>query len=166
MVVRTTFADPTGRSALANTLQHPCRIYVVELTDGRHASVLGVVGSRTLRSPDDTEAWLRSMMSGLDARGFAVTFNEATPMEPGVISISVALRTAWIATISTSRTANVVLHVRAWRAGSPVIDSDYRGALTTVNWFETASEWQGAVNHAFAKALDIMAPDLRRLCPA
>jgi hypothetical protein len=165
MTVSASFVDSTPHAAMA--VAPPCSIDVVELVDARHApGTLGVVAGRAVKSPDDTNAWLRSIIGGLRARGVAVDFREPASTPSDAILVRVSLQTAWVTNVWDNGTANVVLHVRAGRGGAATIDRDYRGSLSTVNWASGVGELQGLVDHAFAKALDAIAADLRPLCAA
>jgi hypothetical protein len=158
---RTTTAAPTPAPA------HPCKVHVVELRDGRRApETLGVLTGRAVKSPADTQAWLRSVVGGLDARGFQIDFDTPPSPSPDAVSAKVALQSAWVTAISTNKTANVVLHVQANGPSSQAIDRDYRGDVSNLNWASTDGEIRRVVDYAFAKALDSIAADLRPLCPA
>ncbi len=141
-----------------------CPILVTEVIDTRRArDTLGVVAGRAVKSPPNSEAWLRSVVTGLNARGFAVEF--ADQPQPGVMVASFSLQTAWVTDEATNMTANVVLRVRATREGATPLSRDYRGAVSRVNWATTDSELQHLIEASFGKALDPIASDLQALCP-
>jgi hypothetical protein len=140
-----------------------CAVNITAVADARTSpEILGIVG-RAVKAPSDTQAWLRSILQGLGSRGFQVGF--AAAPEPEAINMQVRLDKAWLTGTATNKTANVVVHVRAERAGSAPLEADYRGALTVMNWASTAAELQRLADTAFAKALDEMTPPLKRLCP-
>jgi hypothetical protein len=144
-----------------------CVLNVSEVVDGRAApDTLGIVAGRAVKAPLDSQAWLRSILQGFDRRGFQVDFRPAAAPNPAAITMKVRLQKAWLTSVATNKNANVVLHIRAERAGLPPLDADYRGDLSVLNWASTAAELQRLVDASFAKALDDMTPPLRRLCPA
>ncbi|MDB5433637.1 MAG: hypothetical protein JWP35_4753 [Caulobacter sp.] len=157
-------SDTTHRKAVAPAPPPvlTCRIHVVALIDGRRApDTLGIITGRAVKSPPDTQGWLRSVVGGLEARGVGVDFDAA---QPGDLETTVSLQTAWVTAVTTNMTANVVLHMKAEKPGAPPIDRDFRGGLSNINWASGDREIQTLVNKAFAGALDGMAKDLHALC--
>src|SRR5262249_4343062 len=68
----------TPRTSPGAPLPKPaCRMSVVEIADDRmDPSVLGAVAGRTVRAPSDMQAWMRSVIGGLDRSGIAVEFDD------------------------------------------------------------------------------------------
>jgi hypothetical protein len=106
------------------------------------------------------------VVGGLANRGFSVGIETGAPLAPNVVVARVRLQSTWLNTTSTNKTATVVLHLKAERAGAAPVDDDVRSNLTRVNWDSTSGEMQRLVDAAFVQALDKMATDLRPLCPA
>ncbi len=151
-----------------------CAVNITELSDPRRApDVLGMMGNRAIVAPADREAWLRSVFEvGLHARGFAATFTtpDASAATPDAnagdaLIVRVSVRSIWLSTVGMNKTAAAVLHVAASR-GSQTHEADYRGDVVLANWAGTQTEFNGALERAFARALDAIAVDLRPLCAA
>jgi hypothetical protein len=163
------FIDPARPLAAENTRnasRPQCRLVVDALVDARaQQGALGKVGNRPVKGPTDFEHWMRSVLEGLNHRGIDTSF--AGPEAAGSgLSASVALRTAWVSTIETSKTATVVMHVQLRRGSQPLAQHDYRGSQTAVNWASAEAEVRRLIEHAFAQALDKLAADVRRAeCP-
>lgn len=159
------FTSKPSRQATVGAAAAPaCALNVTEVVDARRApETLGVVLGKAVKSPSDTVAWLRSIVSDLGPRGYAVTFADpAAP--PTAVSAKVTLQTAWIADEMANKVASVVLVVEASGPGGVSLKRPYRGSVALVNWVNGSDELQGAVNRAFGKALDQIAVDLRSLC--
>jgi len=163
-----TFVDrlPEGyRLAKGEVAPPGCPVNVVQISDDRRAKdAIGVVGGRAVKAPLDTDAWLKSIMGGLNARRFAVSFDSARPPAAADITVSVSLKSVWLTSVMTNKAGTVVMHVHAERPGKPVIDKDLRGNLTNGNWASTRDELTNLTNAVFALALDQMAADLWTLC--
>jgi len=165
MVVNSSFADRAPTAAAKAVPGPACRLTVAEVIDGRRApDMLGIVSGRAIKSPSDPHAWLQSILGGLATRGVSVDFDkDAVPTADSIVA-KVRLQSAWLTDTKTNKTANVVLHVEAERAGSTKIERDYRGSLSTINWSGGVGETQRLVDDAFAEALNDMAADFYRLC--
>jgi hypothetical protein len=157
--------DGAKGEASATAAVFSCHVAIAEAADmRREPQLLGIVGGRAVNAPDDTTAWLTSILGGLQARGVGVAFDKDATPTGDVVVARVNLRSAWLTSVSTNKVANVVLHVRAERAGAPVIERDYRGSLTGVNWSSGEGELRRLVDDAFADALNDMAVDFHTLC--
>lgn len=166
MVASSTFVEPRAASVPAPTSSADCTVQIVRMTDARRApDVLGVVSGRAVKSPDNTQAWLQAILGGLGGRGLKISFASDAP-PGGAVVADVSLRSAWLTSTVTNKTANVVLHIRADRPGADPIDRDYRGAVSVMNWASTTDELQRLVDAAFGGALDNMAIDFRQMCHA
>lgn len=129
----------------------------------RDRQTLGMVTGRAVKAPSDVDGWLRSTMEGLGGRGLDLRpAADAAPAE--AIEIHVDLQAAWLRDIKTSKAANVLVHVRAERGGAPLLDRDYRGNISRINWASTDAELQHLIDDAFGKALDAIAADLKTAC--
>ena len=128
MEVNPSFVDRSAPKPVATTAVRNCRLNIVTLTDDRRApEMLGIVGGRAVKTPGDTQAWLRSVVNGLSTRGFTVDFSQNGTTGSGAVVASISLRTAWVTDVSITKDASVVFHVVASRAGSPTLERDYRG---------------------------------------
>lgn len=163
-----TFVDrvPEGYEPVRGEVAVPgCPVNVVQVSDDRRAKdAIGVVGGRAVKAPVDTDAWLKSIMGGLNARRFAVTFDSARPPAAADITVTVSLKSVWLTSVMTNKAGTVVMHLHAERPGKPVIDRDFRGNLTNGNWASTRDELTNLTNAIFALALDQMAVELWTLC--
>ena len=170
VTVSPTFIDrppPPMTPAAAALAPPPCGLNIVQVVDARRVpGTLGVVAGRSVKSPDDPVAWLTSILGGLNARGFTVTFDktQTEPPATGGLVANVSLTSAWLTDSMTNKIANVVLHVSVRRAGFDTYERDYRGSLTRMNWASTESELKKLADDAFAVALDDMGRELRALC--
>ena len=171
--VRSDFVDRTSSRArpASATTQPPsavqaCAATVTGIVDLRRSpEVLGAVGGRVVKAPADSGPWLKSIVGGLGTRGFSVSFApESRGPSDAKISVTIALRSAWVTNLSSDKVANVVLHVRAERSGRTPVDRDFRGAVTAVNWVNSAGELQALVDRAFSRALDDIAGAIHPLC--
>ena len=144
-----------------------CTAAFVETIDERRSpETVGVIGKRAVLAPKDATHWMRAVLSGLGARGVAVRF-DATDGAPGAITAKFRLQTAWIAENVSTYDANVVVKVEAEGPSGGTLDQSYRGrASRGIYWGGGGGVMQRAIDGAFAKALDRMAIDLKRLCAA
>jgi hypothetical protein len=138
---------------------------IVAVTDERmDPTVLGVVGGRTVRAPSDAQAWIRSVLRGLQAAGIQVEFADSDSEAPGTFNTRVLLRTAWVSSATTAKLANVVFNIE-YRGGAATPGAtDYRGHISSPNWNSTDDELQSVVNRAFDQALEQIATDFRSMC--
>jgi len=165
--VNPTFTDEVAPTAARAQVDQNCQVSVIELADGRRSpGILGIVGGRAIKAPEDTTAWLQSILGGLATRGVGVGFDKAAPANAKVVVARVRLQSAWLTETQTNKTANIVLHVRAEHGAAAPTERDYRGGLTKINWNNSDAELQKLVDEAFAEALNEMAFDLRHLCAA
>jgi hypothetical protein len=153
--------------AIANKGANPssCSVNFAEIRDERRSpDLVGVVNRRAVRAPADTQAWMRAVLSGLEARGVKVGFRPDA-VGAGLSTARLILQTAWIAGGEVTYSGNVVVKLEARAEGGRTIDQIYRGrASRTAYWSGGADTLQSAVDGAFADALDAMAADLRNLC--
>jgi hypothetical protein len=117
-----------------------------------------------VQSPDDAQAWMRSVINGLRESGVTVAFADDADDTPGVLNAVVTLKSAWVSSVATSKTASVVLTLAYRGSGGFAKETDYRGRVSSVNWASSDSELQGLVNNSFARALSQVATDLHGLC--
>lgn len=154
--------DPVAEAAAG-----ACTAAFVETIDERRSpETVGVIGKRAVLAPKDSAHWMRAVLSGLGARGVAVRF-DAADAATGAVTAKFRLQTAWIAENVSTYDANVVVKLEAQGPSGGTIDQRYRGrASRGIYWGGGGSVMQNAIDGAFAKALDQIAGDLKRLCEA
>jgi hypothetical protein len=163
--VETSVGYPAERRAVPPELRAPagCRLDVTEIADRRpDPSVMGRMAGRVVKAPGDPQAWIRNVVGSLNAYGIEVQFTAAPPLSE--LRASVALRTAWVSSIATAKTGNVVLSVRYERGGGLVKEAAYRGSESDVNWNNSSGEIQGMVDATLDQIVDAMSRDVRDLC--
>lgn len=166
------FADPDTSTANAPRVRvarnaTPCPLQIGRVSDLRtQPAILGNVAGRTVRAPESVEAWLNNVLgAGLASRGVAPHFDRRPASVTDPLTADVALRTAWVSNLHTSKSATVVLNLRLKRGEAMLKEQDYRGADTVMNWASGDGELQRMVDRAFGRALDQMAVDVRAACP-
>ncbi len=143
-----------------------CGVLIDQITDSRtDPSVLGVVLGRAVKGPADAQAWLRSVLGGLPARGVPVAFAASDPgAAAALVHLSIELRTAWVTTTSSNKNANVLLRAVLTKGSEPPVERNIRGIRSSINWNASDSELQSLVNAAFGSALDQLADSIRPMC--
>lgn len=160
-----TVTSPAVRSDTHRPDTVACPLRVVEIVDDRmDPQVLGQVGPRTVRAPADSDAWLRGVLSALPQFGVAVGFGEQAAAPARAIDARAELKTAWVASVTTAKTASVVLNVQYLRSGVLLKTADYRGSVSRANWNSGTGEIQGMLDDAFAQVLQQVTSDVRALC--
>lgn len=153
-----------------------CTVHFTDVTDARRDKLtVGVVYNRSVQSPDDTQAWMRSILGGLARRGVTPEFDtpaaadgsaaEATPA-PAAPTAKFSLQMVWLTGAAIDLSANTVVTIDATGADGHSLQKTYRGAVARMNWASGSNEMQVAINKAFSDALNKMAPDLAKLCPS
>jgi hypothetical protein len=107
--------------------------------------------------------WLRNVVAGLESRGVIPHF-DTNPGEASPLVASLSLRMAWVSEIHTSKTATTLWRLKLTRGESVLVDRDYRGSNTVMNWSSGDGELQRMVDRAFGGALDQIAGDVRAIC--
>lgn len=160
-----TVSSPTAHTPAHAPEAVACPVRVVEIVDDRmDPKTLGEVGGRPVRAPADANAWLRDVISGLQQYGVVVQFGEETPAPARVIDARAELKTAWVASVTTAKTASVVLTVQYLRADTLLKAVDYRGSVSSVNWNSSTGEIQNMLDDAFGQVLRQVTTDVRALC--
>jgi hypothetical protein len=137
----------------------PCRVRLAEITDERvDAQSMGDIGGRPIRA--DTLAWVRSGLASLDGGG-QITIVQA---EPADLALKVELLKAYVISITTVKSANVVLRVRYAHGSSGLDDRIYRGSEVGPNWMSTTGETEAALNGALSQVLDTIREDTLTRC--
>jgi hypothetical protein len=167
MTLSERFSDPDTRAVNAPRLPRratPCALIVTAIADTRaEPALLGRVAGRPVRAPDDVSLWLRNVVAGLESRGVIPHF-DTNPGEASPLVASLSLRMAWVSEIHTSKTATTLWRLKLTRGESVLVDRDYRGSNTVMNWSSGDGELQRMVDRAFGGALDQIAGDVRAIC--
>jgi len=165
------FADPDTSTANAPRVRASkdaahCPLQIDRIADLRtDPGILGNVAGRTVRAPESVDAWLHNVLgAGLASRGVTPHFDRRPQGVADPLTADVALRTAWVSDIHTSKSATAVLNLRLKRGEALLGERDYRGADTVLNWSSGDGELQRMVDRAFGRALDQIARDVRAAC--
>lgn len=143
-----------------------CSVNVAALNDlRRDPKTVGIVaGFKPVRSPDDTQGWMRAIVGSLSARGVAPTFDTPPDGSAAAPTVTDGLKSVWIEPVNTTFSSDVIMTIDATTADGRTLNKAYRGHVTVVNWNNGASEIQTAITRAFSDALNKIAPDLMALC--
>lgn len=140
-----------------------CAVAFTALSDDRRdPSTVGVVGNRAVQSPQDRQAWMRSILGGLTARGVTPGFDADAPAAAPTAKAS--LQMVWLSGVAVDFSANVIVAVDATGTDGHTLQKTYRGHVARLNWASGSDEMQVAINKAFSDVLNRMAPDLQALC--
>lgn len=149
-----------------NTSGGQCRFAIPPIDDLReNPELVGVLGRRKLLAPDDRAAWLRSILSGLPARGVDLKIlsdfdRETDDRDPA----GLILRSAWIDYYRGGFTAVVVFELTLGKpssAGTKII----RGRSTTTDFLgDIRSRAEDSFRRSVAKALDEIAATMLASC--
>jgi len=120
---------------------------------------MGSISGRVVRAADST-AWLRSGLESLGRDG-GITLVKAG--DPDLV-LSADLLKAYVMSVTTAKSANVVLSVHTSRRGVSAPDQVYRGTDEGPNWIAGDDEAQGALNRALSQALVQVRGDLLKQC--
>src|SRR5215831_15012516 len=121
-------------SAAAGAPATWCKLAITDISDTRlDRDTIGTIGARIVHGPPDTKTWIGSALVGLRTYGIEVSLpsGDGGLSAPG-LTASVTLTKAWVASFSTTKTGSVVLNVRYARNGTPLTESNYRGAISSV----------------------------------
>lgn len=146
----------------------PCKIYVAEIDDKRrNKKNLGRAATSTVYTKDIID-WIGQGLVSLGSGRYKIVIQKenSEPVEPVVpdYKISVFLKKAYIHSLSTSKSATLVLAVNYSQEGEDIRSSLYRGSDTSINWSSSQDEIHGAFNAAFIDLLDDLDKDLIELC--
>ncbi len=167
VVLSQTFSEDESAVTVAPAKGAPvCTVNFTEVTDARRdKTTAGVVYDRSVQSPQDTQAWMRSILGGLSRRGITPQF-DVSSAGPALPAAKFSLQTVWLSGVGDSLSANVIMAVDAAGPGGQTLSQTYRGRVSKMNWASGAGEMEKALDDAFSDALNRMAPDLSKLCPA
>jgi hypothetical protein len=140
-----------------------CAVTVAEIKDVRSdQQTMGNLGGRPLYVTD-AAAWVRA---GIAARRTPdpVRYGDSLAAHPDEPTLKIELIKAYIITITSVKSANVVLRVTRSQNGSEPQTQIYRGRDTGLNWAASDDEAQGALDAALSDALDRMETDMKMRC--
>jgi hypothetical protein len=142
-----------------------CPVRIVALEDVRRSpEMIGVHQRRPIFAPDERAAWLKSIVTALNTRGIAVSFDNQFAA-PDATTVKVDLTTAWITDTKVNISASAVFRMQVTSAKGDVFDRFYRGGNSRMTyWSAGASVLQQAIDVALARSLDAMARDLLTTC--
>lgn len=149
-------AKRTASRAKAPPAVPACDFHLVSLEDRRSSTeTLGSIAGRVVHA-EDFPAWLRS--------GFATVPGYAPGPERG-IGLRVELLKAYLQSISTAKTAAIVVRVAYPGAEAGERQVVYRGENTSTNWSSSDAETRAALDAALAEVLGKVRADLPAACP-
>ena len=160
------FALPRPSSAAIAPELKGCKLAVGEIKDARaDPATIGFIGSRPVRGPGNPQAWIGNVLAGLSSYGLNVEY-PASDVPATELVAKATLMTAWVSSVATAKTGSVVINVRFSRGDAVVKDANYRGAVSSVDWWGSDSEIQGMIDDALTQIVDAVSHDLVSLCPS
>ncbi len=142
-----------------------CHIRLAGIQDLRtDPQVMGDIGGRMIHATD-TVGWVRSGLEGLkqDPR---IRLDDQASTDASDLVLDVDLVKAYVLSITTEKTANVVLRVRYSRAGASAGEKVYRGVDLGANWVSGADETQSTFDRALTQLLEELDTDVIAHCAA
>lgn len=127
-----------------------CAVHVADVRDVRlDPNDLGMAGQRYVQTVDSV-AWLSGALSSMknDPRLRFVDNDDDAEF-----TLRIELVKAYIMTITTQKSANVVLRANYSRNGTAIDTQIARGRDTGANWANGSEEVQGALNRALSAAV-------------
>lgn len=144
-------AERVARPAAAEA--GACRFTVKAIEDRREEASLGVL----LRTRVDGDGFNHWFADGINAvPGYT---REAAPIE-----LRIEVLKAYIHSIATMKSANLVVRVHVAASGAPPQAKTYRGSDGSVNWSSSEREVQEAFDNAMTDLTTQIGADLRGLC--
>jgi len=154
------FSPRAPNASAAQPAEHACRVRLAEFHDElTDPGTMGSIGFRPIRA--DTAAWVRSGLGTL-ARDPRIQFVDGGQAD---LDLNVSLLKAYMISITTEKSANVVLRIRYTRPDASSDEQVYRGVDTGLDWAGTTDETQGALDDALAEALASIQRDVLARCP-
>jgi len=129
----------------------PCAVHLADVVDLRtDPNDLGMMGLRDVRATDST-LWLKNAVAALSRDPRLRLVDDE---KDASLIVRIELIKAYIMTMNTQKSANVVLRVGYRHAGRDDLDTEIaRGRETGANWVNGADEAQGALNRALSAAV-------------
>lgn len=139
----TEFSNRFEQSHMENVV-NSCPYQMVAFVDGRKSKSLGIVGWSVIEN--DVEGWSQKALN---------IFNIKTENTDSNIAVKVALIKAYIHSVNTSMTANVVFKVETKDPISGDFDKPryFRGYTVNANWATGRGEILEAMNEAMTNAV-------------
>jgi hypothetical protein len=113
----------------------------------------------------DTPAWLRSGIENLN-RDPRIKFAGDTAPAAEVVALDVELLKAYMLSLPTAKSANLVIRVRFSGRGGATSEQTYRGLDSGMNWNSGAGEMQSAFDSAMVQVLKALDGDIIARCGA
>lgn len=127
-----------------------CVVRIADVRDLRtDPNDLGMMGLRVVKTADSV-AWLRNALVPLEQDHRLHFIDDA---KDGALVLRIELVKAYIMTMNTQKSANVVLRVALGRDGKDLGSDIARGRDTGANWVNGEDEAQGALNRALSAAV-------------
>ena len=144
-----------------------CKLVVDNIADARtDLAILGTVSGRPVHAPTNLDAWLHNVIAGFETRGIRVSFDATPNQDAAALVASMTLRIAWVSELVESKNATTLWHMRMRHGDTILVDRDFRGTDTVLNWSSGDGELQRMVDRAQGRALDLMAAAVRSTCAA
>ena len=123
---------------------------------------LGMMGPRDVRT-SDSAAWLAAALATMkqDPRLHFVDDDKDAEF-----ALRIELVKAYVMTMTTQKSANIVLRASYSRGGKELDTQVARGRDTGTNWANGADEAQGALNRAMSAAISELDNDIVARCQA
>lgn len=143
-----------------------CEMRVLKLVDARtDPNVLGSVAGRSVRSPGEGTNWISEMLrTGLAQQGVGYSLSPAGASVNPAVEAEVKLVTAWVSSLSISKSSSFVLAVTFGPGSEHSEEKIYRGSYTAVNWASGEGEIQLMVDGAFQDLLRKLSADIKLRC--
>jgi hypothetical protein len=140
-----------------------CSVHLGEVHDVRlDPNDLGMMGVRAVRTTDSV-AWLQAALAALKQDHRLRFVDDAKDAQ---LVLRIDLVKAYIMTITTQKTSNVVLRVGYSRNGKDLDMQIARGRDTGGNWANGDEEAQGSLNRALVGAVSELDEDIVARCRA
>ena len=154
--------SPRSSSALAmKGGSQPCTVHLVDVRDVRpDPNELGMMILRVVRTADSV-AWVQTALGTMkqDPRLLFVGDDRNAPLV-----LKIELIKAYIITMNTQKSANIVLRVRYNHEGKDLDAQIARGRDTGANWVNGADEAQGALDRALSAAVSDLDNEIVARC--
>jgi hypothetical protein len=152
---------PAARTA--EDVSQPCTVQLAGVSDTRpDPNELGMMAMRVVRT-EDSVSWVRTALDALaqDSRLAIVDDNKNA-----ALVLNVELVKAYILTMNTQKSANVVLRASYKHEGKDLDSEIARGRDTGANWANGAEEAQGAIDRALSAAVSELDNEVVARCRA
>lgn len=152
-----------GSQHFAADNSNRCAIHLADIHDTRpDPGSLGMMGGRAVKT-EDSVAWVRAALSTLDQDRRLIVTDDVKTIR---FSLRIELAKAYIMTITTQKSSNVVLRVSYSRDGQELDTQILRGRDTGGNWVNGENEARGSLNQALADAVHDLDEDIVAHCHA